>query len=928
MIMGISIDVSLSAMWKSYRAFRKGKVASRELLVFAYFLEDNLSRLSLELVDGTYRHGAYRTFIATDSKRRCIAVAPFRDRVVHRLLYDYLVRIFNDQFFFDVWSCRQGKGLIAAVHRTRQLAKRYRHGYFWRFDIEKYFDSVDHSLLLGLVGRCLQNDILAQAIIKKVVSSYHSARGKGKGIPIGNLTSQIFANIYLHELDRFLKHHLMIKDDLRYGDDLVLFSADLAEIMDWKSRVTDFLEHSLKLRLHRVNNVVGQVEDGVKYLGYCHNNIRWLILIIFCGHCCNSMNKINKGYTAGVFHPDARPAKGVDIRPLAERSEDEQIALFYQIQDLVAEKRDLLRSKNEESSEQPARAITVKKVQGRFVPIKQMQLEEIGHRLVDIRLQEINQQLANLGQVPGLEDAYREKVIEAFGLARLSIRMDELEGENAQLTAEIDNLVTTESAGKAGVVRKGAQMEIDKRKEQIQKNTDNLQAVDGYESGHEIVRLREIKRQNEALANGQIIEFPTIKATIDEGLSHLRHQQPFLLAGHLGSGKTEVARHMAKLFMLEQGVDYNPAEESDLGEVYKRLQPEFFSGGDEASIYDLIGKLKLVGKDVGNEEELSRRMLQAQAFISQKNLDIPEEELTSVLLGKNDVTETIFNYGPLGRAIRDGRPIVIDEINLVPPEVLGRINDILLKKVGDKVRLQENGDESFEIKPGFAVLATCNLGKQYAGIKDVNAAFKSRWVAKEVDYPQVEETYDLILASLVRKDRVRLPPNFPADQFEKLADLAIAVREIQEIFSGQTVGRRFMSLASGVEAEQTELKSAVVSTRDLVRKILEVWKKGNFKDQLDEVLARNILAGEVWSASDQKFMAELFIRRGFFDKWKESDFIKIGVKSVRQPELDALQVATHLSDYKVADKKFGELQAQAHGQASLVRADLLVGTKK
>jgi hypothetical protein len=308
--------------------------------------------------------------------------------------------------------------------------------------------------------------------------------------------------------------------------------------------------------------------------------------------------------------------------------------------------------------------------------------------------------------------------------------------------------------------------------------------------------------------------------------------------------------------------------------------------------------------------------------------EVPEKEVLGLVMGKGNATETFFNYGPLGRAIKRGVPIIIDEINLIPPDVVGRINDILTKRVGQKIRLQENGEEEFEIQKGFAVLATCNLGTQYEGIKEVNAAFKSRWVAKEVFYPEIEETFDLMLSALLRKDRVRLAPEFPAAAYDKLIDLAVVVREIQEIFSGRTEGMRWMALATNTSAEPTQLKKSVVSTRDLMRKIIEPWKRTGFKESLDAIIARNILAAEVFSADDQKFMTEIFIRRGFFSAYKAHDFEQAGIRGISQRELDALQVNIGKDEYQSANTYFDSLRSAAHNRAAMLRDSLLIGTQK
>jgi len=128
--------------------------------------------LHRELRDGTYRHGSYRSFCVNDTKRREIAVASIKDRFVHRLLYEHLVKIYDKTFIHDVWSCREGKGLLAAIERAQKfLAGGCRHGFFWRGDVRKFFDSVDHATLLSILGRRIDDDVTMR-LLKKVTDSY------------------------------------------------------------------------------------------------------------------------------------------------------------------------------------------------------------------------------------------------------------------------------------------------------------------------------------------------------------------------------------------------------------------------------------------------------------------------------------------------------------------------------------------------------------------------------------------------------------------------------------------------------------------------------------------------------------------------------------------------------------------------------------
>lgn len=167
----VSIDVSIANLWACWHKFYRGKRRTKELELFRYYLEGNLWRLQNELMSGKYVHGGYRQFIVTDNKRRSISVASIRDRVVHRLLYEYLVPIYDKTFIFDAWSCRKKKGLTGAIERAQSFLHRYPDSLVWRADIKKFFDSVDQHTLLTILCRKI-SDPMALCLLDEVVRSY------------------------------------------------------------------------------------------------------------------------------------------------------------------------------------------------------------------------------------------------------------------------------------------------------------------------------------------------------------------------------------------------------------------------------------------------------------------------------------------------------------------------------------------------------------------------------------------------------------------------------------------------------------------------------------------------------------------------------------------------------------------------------------
>ncbi|MBI3627028.1 group II intron reverse transcriptase domain-containing protein [Candidatus Uhrbacteria bacterium] len=264
----MSIDLSLENIWNSWFLFKRGKQVNAEFEDFIYFLEPNLYTLYQDLNNGGYRHGGYKTFIVEDPKKREISVAGIRDRVVHRLLYEYLAVIYDRTFIFDVWSCRKGKGLTGAIERAQSFLKSSPRSFVWRADVKKFFDNVDHEVLKKTLRYKILNPN-ALAILDEVINSYSVAAFQAgpKGIPIGNLTSQIFANIYLNELDRFVKHHLKIKAYLRYGDDFILVADNYELAAKFRLAVTSFLNRELGLEVNHKNDVILKPKQGLSFLG-------------------------------------------------------------------------------------------------------------------------------------------------------------------------------------------------------------------------------------------------------------------------------------------------------------------------------------------------------------------------------------------------------------------------------------------------------------------------------------------------------------------------------------------------------------------------------------------------------------------------------------------------------------------------------------
>lgn len=264
MIGNMSIDLSLKNIWNSWFEFKKGKKYNLKMHDFQYNLEKNLYKLFFDLKTGNYKHGEYDKFTVCDNKKREISVCPIRDRIIHRLLYDYLCKIYDKTFIYDAWSCRKGKGLFGATKRTQKFLEENPQAYIWKVDIRKFFDSVDHAKLKAIL-RLKIKDRETLSLLDLVIGSF--GKNNDKGIPIGNLTSQIFANIYLNELDRFIKHKIKPKSYLRYGDDFILIENNLEKLNCFQEQVTNFINGELYLTVNCRNNFIVKAKRGLKFLG-------------------------------------------------------------------------------------------------------------------------------------------------------------------------------------------------------------------------------------------------------------------------------------------------------------------------------------------------------------------------------------------------------------------------------------------------------------------------------------------------------------------------------------------------------------------------------------------------------------------------------------------------------------------------------------
>lgn len=273
-------------LFEAWESARKGKKYRDEILRYSYNLEANLIEMQNNLIYGTYECGRYRPFFVYEPKKRLIMALPFRDRVVQWAIYRQLFPAFDRQFINDSFACRKGKGTHAAADRLqywlRQTDRKPERYYYLKLDISKYFYRVDHAVLMEILKRKISDPPLLD-LLYKIINSESTAFGLPAGIdpdvcpeddwlfevgmPIGNLTSQMFANVYLNELDQYAKHDLKLHYYIRYMDDIIILHPDKRFLGEVKQKIEWFLNENLHLHLNN-KTAIRPCSMGIDFVGF------------------------------------------------------------------------------------------------------------------------------------------------------------------------------------------------------------------------------------------------------------------------------------------------------------------------------------------------------------------------------------------------------------------------------------------------------------------------------------------------------------------------------------------------------------------------------------------------------------------------------------------------------------------------------------
>ena len=252
----------------AWRKARKGKTKRDYVKKFEENLDYNLKVLYNELKSQTYKPKPLKTFILRDPKTRRISKSAFRDRIVHHALCNIIESLFDKTFIYDSCANRKGKGTLFALNRFNVFQRKVTHNlskeaFCLKADIKHYFQEVDREILLSIIKRKIKCQRTI-CLIKLILDNFNDI----KGMPLGNLTSQFFANVYLNELDQFAKHKLKTKYYIRYVDDFVILHNSKLQLKIWRVYISDFLKSKLKLELHPDKSKIVNISKGVDFVGF------------------------------------------------------------------------------------------------------------------------------------------------------------------------------------------------------------------------------------------------------------------------------------------------------------------------------------------------------------------------------------------------------------------------------------------------------------------------------------------------------------------------------------------------------------------------------------------------------------------------------------------------------------------------------------
>ncbi len=394
------------------------------------------------------------------------------------------------------------------------------------------------------------------------------------------------------------------------------------------------------------------------------------------------------------------------------------------------------------------------------------------------------------------------------------------------------------------------------------------------------LRLKELKEYKKELGKGRIVETPYVKKQAEDITAHLRAGKPVMLYGHLGSGKTELAMHVVKEYIDKEALVISGSKHTSLAELY----------GHQVLVIDKINKEEMDGFVKQVEQKFNEWLKEnPKANEGEKNR-AHDRILQTYLTQFKGGTISDFFLGPVYRAMTEGRPVIIDEVNAIPHETLISLNHILTRQIGEKINIQQNTGTQVEVKEGFGVIMTGNLNQgqeKYIERQDMDPAFLSRLYKLEYDYlPQKtegsleneagneNELFHLLLVEVMDKNG---NIEAPKDSIKKLWNLAKAARVTQDVFAGREISSAYYFQEAGGRAAKYLLKESVMSIR-AIENILKQWKKEGYEKEIDYYIWKEFVSQST-VASDKAYLYQLLKDRfNFFQSggWEQNPNYGIG----------------------------------------------------
>lgn len=503
--------------------------------------------------------------------------------------------------------------------------------------------------------------------------------------------------------------------------------------------------------------------------------------------------------------------------------------------------------------------INLRTLIGRIDPeqVFRTSIEQAQRRLVETT-SEIAQLIAN----EEIAQAYRESTAKKIGIVRSARNIESLHSIIEKTELAKMALLARRNDENAALTR--ADSESMKKYDLIQKKVlEKIDTFMGYDDTYYEAKRRGLLKYRRQLLNDGFVETESIRRTMIDIVGHLQIGIPVLLRGHLGVGKTEIALHASR--------------------KYFGFEPEFISGSEEATKYDMYGKTQIgVRSEEDKIREFKRRMEEYIRMNPEKDgkaLKAVEKQYYQSIVVQG-VTTSFFQYGPLVRALQQGKPLLIDEMDGIPHSIIIRLNHVLTRRPGDVIRIEENSGDEITVQKGFCVLATGNIKSARYKREELDAAFLSRWWSNEIQYTPQNETYEILVASLLdARGNLQVKRLSDLDDLKRLTE---AASEIQEIFTGDQLD--YLGVGADV-ARQTpaSLKKSVLSLRHLWN-IVRPWKARNFERPLEYYILNEFIKPAV--TEDQLYLLQLLCRFRFFKTWHVDEF---GIAGLTKSKLLAFQ---------------------------------------